>query len=309
MAAPVGWEDLMQFMMQESEARREESAQHRLEMTEREQARRLELEGLRMEMGGRPRERMRETPRLTKMEEGGDVEAYLTTFECVMTVYEVPKDRWSFTLAPQLIGKAQQAYAAMDNSHIDDYVEVKAAILRRYAITEETYRQRFRTIRKSGNETYVELMVRLRDLANKWMRNCKSVEAVIEKLVVEQFMDGLPPQLRVWMLERRLTSMEEVGLAADDYVGAQRYGVVTRGHAQMSRDNPSRDNPSRWYQDGDAEGSSAGNERRAGGESIRKCYGCGGVGHYKRECQRLTRNGSEMGGPGSKVRNWRAGKN
>ena len=181
---------------------------------------------------------MRETPRLTKMEEGGDVEAYLTTFERVMTAYEVPRDRWSFTLAPQLIGKAQQAYAAMDYSHIDDYVEVKAAILRRYAITEETYRQRFRTILKNGNETYVELMVRLRDLANKWMQDCKSVEAVIEKLVVEQFMDGLPPQLRVWMLERRLTSMEEVGLAADDYVGAQRYGVVTRGHAQMSRDKP-----------------------------------------------------------------------
>ena len=63
------------------------------------------------------------------MEEGGDVEAYLTTFEHVMTAYEVPRDRWSFTLAPQLIGKAQQAYAAMDYSHIDDYVEVKAAIL------------------------------------------------------------------------------------------------------------------------------------------------------------------------------------
>ena len=62
----------------------------------------------------------------------------------------------------------------------------------------------------SGNETYVELMVMLRDLANKWMQDCKSMEAVIEKLVVEQFMDGLPPQLRIWMLERKLTSMEEV---------------------------------------------------------------------------------------------------
>ena len=69
-------------------------------------------------------------------------------------------------------------------------------------------------------ETYVELMVQLRDLANKWMRDCESVEAVIEKLVVEQFMDGLPPQLRVWMTERGLTSMEEVGLSTDYYVGA-----------------------------------------------------------------------------------------
>ena len=76
------------------------------------------------------------------MEEGGDVEVYLTTFEHVMTAYEVPRERWSFTLAPQFIGKAQQVYPAMDYSHLDDYVKVKATILRRYAITEETYRQR-----------------------------------------------------------------------------------------------------------------------------------------------------------------------
>ena len=89
------------------------------------------------------------------------MEAYLTTFEHVMPAYEVPRDRWSFTLAPQLIGKAEQACAAMDSSHMDDYDEVKAAILSRYSITGEKYRQWFRTIRRSGNETYVELMVQL----------------------------------------------------------------------------------------------------------------------------------------------------
>ena len=39
-----------------------------------------------------------------------DIEAYLTTFERMMQVEEA---RWVFQLAPQLAGKAQQAYDAL----------------------------------------------------------------------------------------------------------------------------------------------------------------------------------------------------
>ena len=54
-----------------------------------------------------------ESIKLTKLGEGDDVEAYLTTFERIMEVNEVNRERWPFQLAPQLTGKAQQAYAAL----------------------------------------------------------------------------------------------------------------------------------------------------------------------------------------------------
>ena len=44
--------------------------------------------------------------RVTKLTEENDTEAYLTTFEHVMEAYEVPQPKWSFNLAPQLIGQA-----------------------------------------------------------------------------------------------------------------------------------------------------------------------------------------------------------
>ena len=47
-------------------------------------------------------------------------------------------------LAPQLTGKAQQAYAAMKMENGGRYDKFKEAILQRYDISEETYRQRFR---------------------------------------------------------------------------------------------------------------------------------------------------------------------
>ena len=75
-----------------------------------------------------------------------DIESYLTTFERVMAANEVSRDRWSYQLAPYLRGKAQQAYAGLPPEEVKTYDTIKEAILRRYDINTETYRQRFRNL-------------------------------------------------------------------------------------------------------------------------------------------------------------------
>ena len=124
-----------------------------------------------------PRDRPRENegPKLAKLTDSDDIEAFLTTFERIMQAFEVAKKRWSYKLAPQLSGKAQQAYAAMERHKADDYEEVKKAILQRYNITEETYRQRFRSARRSEGETYQNLAFRLSDMAQKWTKECGTI--------------------------------------------------------------------------------------------------------------------------------------
>ena len=62
-------------------------------------------------------------------------------------------------------GKAQQAYAAMNVELIVVYGEVKAAILHRYDI--ETHCQKLCSTRKGVEESYVDLVFRLRDIASK----------------------------------------------------------------------------------------------------------------------------------------------
>ena len=53
-----------------------------------------------------------------------------------------------------------------------DYDRVKAAIFQRYDISEETYRHRFRSIKPVKNEPPVELAIRVKDLAEKWLKDC-----------------------------------------------------------------------------------------------------------------------------------------
>ena len=83
----------------------------------------------------------------------------------------MPEDQRSFTLAPQLAGKAQQACAAMDGELTVNYGEVKAALLRRYDITEETHHKKFYSTRKVVEESYVDVVIKLKDLASKWLQS------------------------------------------------------------------------------------------------------------------------------------------
>eukprot|EP00731_Ephydatia_muelleri_P014418 Em0008g138a len=68
-----------------------------------------------------PSQQRKETAKLTKLTESEEIEAYLTTFERMMSAHEVDKEKWAFKLAPNLSGKAQLAYAAMDSDDAKDY--------------------------------------------------------------------------------------------------------------------------------------------------------------------------------------------
>ncbi len=100
--------------------------------------------------------------------------------------------KWSFKLAPQLIGKAQQAYAALTTEEAADYEKFKKAILIRYDINEESYRKQFRTAKKADSETNRELKARLDNLAAKWLNECATAADVRDKVVMEQLIDTLP---------------------------------------------------------------------------------------------------------------------
>ena len=117
-----------------------------------------------------------------------DIEAYLVTFERIMSAHEIRKNQWPYHLAPQLTGKAQLAFAAMSSTEAKDYDAIKAAILARYDVNEETYRRQFRSAVKQRDEMYRELSIHLLDLQNKWLRNCTTVKIWLQLFVLNSFM-------------------------------------------------------------------------------------------------------------------------
>ena len=85
-----------------------------------------------------------------------------------MEAHEIERAKWPVLLTSQLIGKAQQAYAALSSEDFKNFAKVKEAIFKRYDINnEETYRQRFRSAKAKERESPTEIVTRLMDMAAK----------------------------------------------------------------------------------------------------------------------------------------------
>ena len=61
-------------------------------------------------------------------------------------------------------------------------------------------------------------MARLEDLASKWMKECTSVEELMDMVILEQLVNTLPDDVHVFVKERKPKLSVEAGWLADDYI-------------------------------------------------------------------------------------------
>ena len=242
-------------------------------------------------------------PTLQKLNATDNVEHFLSTFERIATQQEWPKEAWATQLAGLLTGKAMAAYAALTPEDTLLYDKVKEGILRRYEISEETYRQRFRQDRKKGEESYREYADRLRDHFRRWVA---SQEIPLEELVsIEQFLLSVPDDLRVWLRERKPESLHKAATLADDYVLARK---TSRGFSSGRPAPPSRNNPG---QQGEPAANSQGQSRlpqptvnaqdsssrpgrsQTNSRGDKKCFQRGQFGHLMYSCPERRRSDSK----------------
>ncbi|KAL4001114.1 caldesmon [Sarotherodon galilaeus] len=162
-------------------------------------------------------------PRIPDFREGEDPESFFVRFERIAKTWGWPQVEWAARVVTLLTGKALEAYAGMDEEQSDSYDAIKAAVLSKFNVTEETYRYRFRSTSVPVGESVRETYNRIKGLYKRWMHpDSRSKEEIGETIILEQFLRVLQPDVRTWVKEHNPKTGGEAADLAERYLAAHR---------------------------------------------------------------------------------------
>ena len=113
---------------------------------------------------GRPevREDRAKAPKLPSFVDGkDDLDAYLQRFERFAETAKWKKDGWASKLSALLSGRALEVYSRLSEDAAKDYDRIKIALMKRYDLTEDGYRRKFRASKPEFDESPEQFIVRL----------------------------------------------------------------------------------------------------------------------------------------------------
>lgn len=228
---------------------------------------------------------------LPKFDEA-DVDTFFNLFERVADLYSWEDTTRCLLLQCALVGRAAQAYSALGTEESRKYASVKRAVLKAYELVPEAYRQKFRGMRKPSDQSYVEFADELSIQFKRWCTSTEvgSQEDLSNLVLVEQFKNCLPEDIATYISEHQVATVAEAAVLADDYALIHK--------TKFAYASTPRNDRSHWVRQGTRQPqlktiSPPDNTRSGGSQSVldpnRICNYCGGVGHWKFECEELKR--------------------
>ena len=104
----------------------------------------------------------------------------------------------------------------------EDYETVKTVIKRRFDITIEGCRQRFRSLEWSKRMTPEEYTVQATKLGDWWLEPEKGMEQVKEKVVMEQMIEGISVTMRQWIIQEEICGATHIAELMQKYITPER---------------------------------------------------------------------------------------
>ncbi|KAG0425541.1 hypothetical protein HPB47_027313 [Ixodes persulcatus] len=152
---------------------------------------------------------------------GEDVGLFLVNFERTCEKLSFAPETWPQRLLTLLPCEAAEVVARLSAGDADDYDKVKSSLLKRYRLSAEAFRQRFRNASKKSSEGYSEFAYGLKTNLIEWLKSeevYESRDKVVECVCLEQFFRSIPQSVKLWVQDRvGVDSVERAAELAEEY--------------------------------------------------------------------------------------------
>ncbi|XP_069996525.1 uncharacterized protein [Penaeus vannamei] len=224
-----------------------------------------------------------------------DPEEFFGQFEHVASTLKWPRDYWPILVQSSLKGKGRSVYLSLAGSHQSDYDTMKDAILKAYQLSAEYYRNRFRNCIKEQNQSFVEYMHKISKLQTRWLSasNVNDYNKFKELVLLEQFIRGVSPEIRMYLLEREVSTVERAALLAENFNLISKSKVNVSKCSHPSAFAPSVDGKSVGQNslNSDFVAKKSGYGKGTGSGWSSGCFYCKKPDHIKANCPKLMRKG------------------
>ena len=225
--------------------------------------------------------RIPEIPSLPVFMDGkDDIHSYLERFERYAKAHKWDADNWATMLSALLSGTALDVYARLSSDDAVKYEVVKTALLKRYNLTEEGFRSKFRNSRPEEGENARQFVTRVTTYLNQWMKMAEvtTLETLKDLIIREQFAYSCPRDLDIYLKEKEFISMDDMCEQSERFLEA---------HSKTLRNNNTRNevhgtshSKLKTHKDTERDKESMTEPRQ-----VRECFNCHKTGHIKAECR------------------------
>ena len=153
-----------------------------------------------------------------------DVLVFFLTFERICQINNIDKSMWARLLTPQLTGQGMKVFLRLSSDDAKDYDAAKRAILAYYKLNAQQYLKMFRSMKRTGRDTYCMTLNKLKDMQLAYFeaKNIKSLEDLADANLQEQLLNSFSNEVREFVWARSPRTADECAEIADLFYDVSR---------------------------------------------------------------------------------------